>query len=230
MNYHYVRAGFLNHIWSLSVQEQFHLLWPITLVIAAPRKALVVASAASAGAFHAGGDVVLGGRQSCGDDERVPGSGRHAGSGLPAGRSAQLAGNAAAYCESAGRPNFVELPTAMVAASPASFRISPALFYVAGQTAATLAIVLWIEFFVRFPGGFWGWMLNSRPFVFIGTLSYSLYLWQELFFEPESPGLMSKLRWNLVWIAGTALFSYYVVERPALRLKAALEARLRRRR
>ena len=31
MNYHMVRSWWLNHMWSLSVEEQFYLLWPTVL-------------------------------------------------------------------------------------------------------------------------------------------------------------------------------------------------------
>ena len=38
MNYHMKRAWYLNHIWSLAVEEQFYLLWPAALMLAGPRR------------------------------------------------------------------------------------------------------------------------------------------------------------------------------------------------
>jgi peptidoglycan/LPS O-acetylase OafA/YrhL len=53
-----------------------------------------------------------------------------------------------------------------------------------------------------------GTVLNWRPAVFVGVLSYSLYLWQPLATRP-------------ILLACAALGSYFVVERPFLRLKDA---------
>lgn len=64
-------------------------------------------------------------------------------------------------------------------------------------------------------------LLNLRPMIFVGVLSYSLYLWQQIFtgagvFADYRPG-----RWvlSLVWVVACALVSYYAVEVPFLRLK-----------
>ena len=43
MNYHMKRSWYLNHIWSLSVEEQFYLLWPAVVLLAKPRGGLRIA-------------------------------------------------------------------------------------------------------------------------------------------------------------------------------------------
>ncbi len=45
MNYHPVRAWYLGHAWSLSLEEQFYLIWPITLVLLGRRRGLILACA-----------------------------------------------------------------------------------------------------------------------------------------------------------------------------------------
>jgi peptidoglycan/LPS O-acetylase OafA/YrhL len=54
---------------------------------------------------------------------------------------------------------------------------------------------------------------------YIGALSYSLYLWQELFLDYEPTGLLVPFPLNLLAVAVTSLLSYYGVERVFLGLR-----------
>jgi peptidoglycan/LPS O-acetylase OafA/YrhL len=74
--------------------------------------------------------------------------------------------------------------------------------------------------------------LNSRPMVYAGTLSYSLYLWQQPFLGINGdpyltlPGTWTGLRNPLIQfsaIAACTLISYYGIERPFLRWRARFE-------
>jgi len=73
-------------------------------------------------------------------------------------------------------------------------------------------------FSVYGPKGKWHQILNSKIFDFIGVLSYSLYLWQQIF-------IFNRFWWvaqwpqNIVLIFSAALFSRYIIERPFLQLK-----------
>ena len=59
------------------------------------------------------------------------------------------------------------------------------LLYV--ESYINLCICLTIDWCLRFPHGWVGRILNSRPFVFVGVLSYSLYLWQQPFLRRSLP-------------------------------------------
>lgn len=67
-------------------------------------------------------------------------------------------------------------------------------------------------------------LLDTAPMVFMGAISYSLYVWQQLFCtNPTSYGGVSSW-WNSFpsWILASllaAVASFYLVERPFLRLK-----------
>jgi hypothetical protein len=60
---------------------------------------------------------------------------------------------------------------------------------------------------------------ETRPVVLVGTLSYSLYIWQQPFLDPH--GALWICRWpqNIVFVAAAAVASYFLVERAFLRLK-----------
>ncbi|WP_220235724.1 acyltransferase family protein [Hymenobacter ginsengisoli] len=96
-----------------------------------------------------------------------------------------------------------------------------AIWGLLGQRHGTLAflamgcVLLYSVYVARGP---WFRLLNSRPLSFIGKISYGLYLWQQIF-------VMRPMFWfnhfplNVAGLSACAIFSYYVVERPFLRLK-----------
>jgi len=79
---------------------------------------------------------------------------------------------------------------------------------------------------VTYPTGRVGRILNSRPLVFVGVISYSIYLWQQLFLNRYVVAAPTSFPLNLTLVVLAALASYYVVERPTLRLRQRIEARL----
>jgi peptidoglycan/LPS O-acetylase OafA/YrhL len=64
------------------------------------------------------------------------------------------------------------------------------------------------------PQSLIGSILETRLLRWIGRLSYSLYLWQQLFLGSG----MKMWPWKLAACLVAATASYYLVERPALRL------------
>jgi peptidoglycan/LPS O-acetylase OafA/YrhL len=72
-----------------------------------------------------------------------------------------------------------------------------------------------------------GRILNTRAMVAAGALSYSLYLWQQLFliqFRPPA-SVLQTFPANLVLALACAVVSYRFVETPFLRLKHLVTAR-----
>lgn len=76
----------------------------------------------------------------------------------------------------------------------------------------------------RHSGNFIGRILESAPLRWIGRLSYSLYLWQQLFFcdrewqRPLPLGMLEQWPLKVVGLLICACISYYALERPMIRL------------
>jgi peptidoglycan/LPS O-acetylase OafA/YrhL len=83
------------------------------------------------------------------------------------------------------------------------------------------------------PASLLGRVLEWRPVRWLGTISYSLYLWQELFLpeidSARSHGVFHYLQqapWNLLAILTMACLSRYLIEVPMTRLGHRLSANL----
>jgi peptidoglycan/LPS O-acetylase OafA/YrhL len=64
-----------------------------------------------------------------------------------------------------------------------------------------------------------GRFLNLGLMRFIGKLSYSLYLWQQLSFHKS---LIPVFPLNVIAMAGCACASYFLLEKPFLKLRSSL--------
>jgi peptidoglycan/LPS O-acetylase OafA/YrhL len=90
------------------------------------------------------------------------------------------------------------------------------------MTIRALAICVIVIYVVGFPQNRLGVFLNRAPLVWLGRLSYSIYLWQELFLL----GHTHHFPWNYAEIILVAAASYYLIEQPALNLRSWLEPRI----
>jgi len=102
-----------------------------------------------------------------------------------------------------------------------------------GYTICGTAIAFFLLWCVRNPHSAVGRVLNSRPVVHIGVLSYSIYIWQTLFLHHLNasvfgPSLrfISTFPGNWLAILVVAEISYHLVEQPALRLRNYLMRRV----
>jgi peptidoglycan/LPS O-acetylase OafA/YrhL len=103
----------------------------------------------------------------------------------------------------------------------------PHLYYGFCISILNLLIALMIDWAVSHPHNSVGRLLNSRPLVAIGLLSYSIYLWQQPFLDLNSSLSVVRNPLNLIVLCAVIAFSYFVVERYSLRFRRRAETRLR---
>ena len=95
-------------------------------------------------------------------------------------------------------------------------------WHIAG-TIADISAGLIIMLSRNFTKNGWSAFLNSLPMDFIGKLSYSLYIWQEIFFMyPQNAAFII----NISLISVTSLVSYYFLEKPFLKLREKIQRRM----
>lgn len=92
---------------------------------------------------------------------------------------------------------------------------------------ANILIAAILLYSVYGPKGNWYKLLNSQLFNYIGILSYSLYLWQQFFIDKRE-WWVTHFPQNLFFIFLAAMFSYYVIETPFLRIKTKFTAKSNR--
>ena len=101
------------------------------------------------------------------------------------------------------------------------------LAFLFGFTTLNVAIALLVERSVRLHDRDVARLLNARPFVFVGVVSYSLYLWQQPFLNRYASADVNQFPQNLVIAFALAVLSYFCIERPGLKLRQRIERSLR---
>jgi peptidoglycan/LPS O-acetylase OafA/YrhL len=215
-NFDWTHPWFLGHLWSLSVEEQFYFLWPgvlkkwyrhrVTILAGVVAFAPVFRVACHFLRLHGKADetfpavadvlaigcllAIFAGRESARFTGRL---------------SVRLAKPALLVCVM-----IVPVVLVPVYVGLLHFRITPLLLFVLWP-AMHLSIAGLLLHVVERPY----WILNVRPVAWLGKISYSLYLWQQLFVYGDHPK-----PWYFVFFAvGLASASYYFVEQPMLRLR-----------
>jgi peptidoglycan/LPS O-acetylase OafA/YrhL len=204
-NFDYAHPWFLGHLWSLSVEEQFYFLWPSVVKKWHRHKvAILLGVVALAPVYRVACHFLkLHGKA----DETFP-------------AVADILAVGCLLAIYAPRLPRIKRRWALLMILP----VALVPVYVADvhfRTTPLLLLILWPVLHVSIAGLLLHavqtpyWILNIRPVAWLGKISYSLYLWQQLFaYGPEHRAWY----WLLVPV-GLASLSYYLVEQPMLWLR-----------
>ncbi len=205
-----VYSYYTSHFWSLAVEEHFYLILPGLLVVTPKRlraaALLVLAAAVSLHriapnswlSFHT--DIRL--------DALL----------VPAALAVLLRNSGFRQRLIAALPYLTILPALVLL-----LIAKDELPRTTGLLVAWLAPLLILATMLH-PASWFSRLLESAPLRFVGRISYSLYLWQQLFlvshFGADTGQLGPLQTWPLSWLMafGCSLLSYYLVEQPMIRL------------
>jgi peptidoglycan/LPS O-acetylase OafA/YrhL len=218
-------ASPLQHAWSLAIEEQFYLLWPLAVGLLLARRLarplmLLLALAGTGAVVSALVCVVLYrpeqvGRVYYGTDTRA--AALLVGCGLAALLAARprRARPPGRWLSAAALVSMGVLATAWFSASGESRWL-----YVGGLPALAVAVAVVLAAVVLAPAGLPARLLATRPIVVLGTISYGVYLWHWpvfLLLTPERVGLVGPPLFaiKVALTLAAAAASYHLVERPA---------------
>lgn len=223
MNYLPGRSWPLGHLWSLSVEEQFYLIWPCTFVLLLPRRAgWIVAGVILFGPVaRSAGWLFLRGTPYY-DLELFP----MVADCLATGCLLAMIGG---WLE--GKSFYLRLfqPAYSIGLVALILLVNRYMGYtvvsVFGTSVVNVSLAVLIHRSVYCSRDWMGQVLNWKPIAFIGVLSYSLYLWQQLFLNRNSGAWVNAFPQNLLFTVTAALGSYFLLEKPFLRLRHRLRAK-----
>ncbi len=208
------------HLWSLSAEEQFYFAWPAALKFAGKGRALSLAAVVAVGSplaalalYKVDHDLgirflgVLSDSIACGC--------------VLAGIMPWLRRQKPFWTALSARAGgLIILGIPLI-----DQRKHPRMHLLFIETTLNVCICYCIARYAEFPQTIGGRFLNNRALVSIGRISYSTYLWQQLFLNPNGTTLLQTFPVNVVATFFCAAISYAIVERPLSGLRKRMQPR-----
>jgi peptidoglycan/LPS O-acetylase OafA/YrhL len=207
-------SWWLGHTWSLSIEEQFYVLWPCAFLISLKRLRTIVIVAIAIPPFAAFSYMFFQGRAVW---------------LLPVNSGYILAGCLLAVSRSMGYSGSARFSTIGVLVLvllciliPDYFTSRGSLGFLTipfGSIVAGLGIALFLDALLdgRFP--LVAHTLDARCLRWVGRASYSIYLWQQLFLGPHGFSWCQRFPQNILFALLAGAFGYYFIERLCIRMK-----------
>jgi len=219
------------HYWSLAIEEQFYLVWPVLIALLALWKKRGTATWMLAGVI-----LICPLVRALGFNSHE--NGLVLGKLLGSGSIFAYADSLAVGCLGAIFAVNKTLPDkapfwASIMSVAIIFGGAVWLYYDAERKTIIDSIIPTLQA-VAIMGAMWCsivndrsimyWFLNLKFVNWIGLISYSLYVWQQIFTSVHAGPILSKwfvYDWRIWWIMAmfAAVVSYYCIERPILRFK-----------
>lgn len=223
-NYNHNYNWYYNHLWSLSVEEQFYLLWPFVLLYLGKMNgrwacvaAMLICPLIRAAMFMWGDSPEIA------MNREFQAIADALATGCLAALLHQQIGQSRRLADFLTHPAWPVLVGAgLLAMGYGSALISRPFAYVVGQIFSNLGIIILLQHVIRSPRTWAGQILNWKPMVWVGTMSYSLYLWQEPFLYFHSTHWLTHFPLNLLLSFAAAWLSYRLIEKPFLKLRERL--------
>ncbi len=105
--------------------------------------------------------------------------------------------------------------------------IDPRQFYLGAFTISNFLVVICLDWAItNYNNNLIGKFLNSAPMTQIGVMSYSIYMWQQPFLNHDDPRWFNYFPYNFIGIALFSSMSYFLIEKLSLRWRGRLEKKL----
>jgi peptidoglycan/LPS O-acetylase OafA/YrhL len=223
-NFHPIRSWYVGHLWSLAVEEQFYLLWPAVLAFWGVRPARRVAVVTillvpilRVAWWFAFPTMPM--QTRIGEMFFTVADAIACGCLLAIQR--RWLWRQRWYGALMESRWFFLVP---VAATEFRFTYRHAIpHFLISLPLMNLGIALTMDWRMSHARSAVGKFLDWKPMVFLGTLSYSLYLWQMPFLNQFSRAPWAAFPVNLCLALLAALTSYKIVEQPFLKLKETIQ-------
>jgi peptidoglycan/LPS O-acetylase OafA/YrhL len=212
MNYAPVRSWQVGHLWSLSVEEQFYLLWPLAFATLGIKKGRWIAfSGLYIGVLARAANRIFLIHTPLFDLDMFPMVADSLGTGCLLALLKDWLEQQRWYLRLFQPAWSVLLIATVLVLNRFSNRTVVSVF---GTLIINLAVAILIHRSILLPRTTVGRFLNWPPVVFVGVLSYSLYVWQQLFLNRGSEAWINAFPQNICLAIATALASYYLLEKP----------------
>jgi peptidoglycan/LPS O-acetylase OafA/YrhL len=224
MNYYQQRRWCVGHLWSLSVEEQFYVLWPAAIAWLGERRSLwLAANVVALAPLWRVVAWVLWPDARDGIGETFPTVMDAIAIGCLLAGTADWLTSRVWYRWFIGSPAFLVMPATVWICN--ALGRYPSFYLPIGMTARNVGIAAIVHWAVLESNRVAAGILESRGFRFVGKISYSLYLWQQPFLNRHRAILLAAFPFNITAAVVCALLSFTFIEAPLLRLRERLRTR-----
>jgi peptidoglycan/LPS O-acetylase OafA/YrhL len=237
-DYFFPGPNTLDHSWSLAIEEQFYLLWPAALLFSGVQRARLIVLLAAVVCpvsrvvdlfirMHGGAGLAI-----APADYRFDTQADALAIGCLLALTRDWLHRQSAYLRTLAGPIMALVPLVILVleeydihtAVHPNWTLYP--FLLIGFTAMNIGIALCIDTVLTYPHRLAGKLFNWKPVVALGVVSYSLYIWQQIFLMPAQPAWFTRFPINLALAITAACASYIMIEKPVLRFRSRLDHHL----